>query len=262
MSKKYIIIPDCQVKPGQDWDYLRWAGNYCVRKKPDVVICLGDFADMPSLSLYDVGTREFEGRRYKSDIEAVQKAQEAFFAPFRELDALLKERKKGPWRPELHMLYGNHEHRIVRATNQDAKLTGTIGLEDLKYKDFGWTTHEFLKPLVLDGIAFCHYFVSGVMGRPITTAQSLLTKKHMSCIAGHQQGRQIATSQRADGKTITGIISGSFYEADQDYLTPQTVKHWSGIIVLHEVEDGEFSEMFVSLEYLRQKYSSRNAWRG
>ena len=55
MSRVHAVIPDCQVKPGQDYSFLRWVGNYLAEKKPDVIVQIGDFADMPSLSSYDVG---------------------------------------------------------------------------------------------------------------------------------------------------------------------------------------------------------------
>jgi hypothetical protein len=76
----------------------------------------------------------------------------------------------------------------------------------------------------------------------------------MSSIAGHQQGKQIAYATRADGKTITSIIAGSCYEHDEDYMGPQGNKHWRGVIMLHEVNDGAFDEMFVSLKYLNDRY--------
>jgi len=65
---KISVIPDCQVKPGVDLSYLTWIGKYLAEKKPDVIVCIGDFADMESLSLYDVGKKSFEGRTYKADL--------------------------------------------------------------------------------------------------------------------------------------------------------------------------------------------------
>ena len=53
----HAIIPDCQVKDGVDLSYLTWVGKYLAEKKPDVIVNIGDFADMPSLSSYDVGRR-------------------------------------------------------------------------------------------------------------------------------------------------------------------------------------------------------------
>ena len=70
MTNKHLVIPDVQIKPGQDLSFLRVIGEYIVEKQPDVIVCLGDFADMPSLSSYDVGKKSFEGRRYKDDIKA------------------------------------------------------------------------------------------------------------------------------------------------------------------------------------------------
>ena len=107
---------------------------------------------------------------------------------------------------------------------------------------------------VIDGIAYSHYFTSGVLGRPVTSAQMLVTKKHMSCFAGHQQGRQIAYARRADGKEMTAIIAGSCYEHDESYMGPQGNEHWRGFYMLHEVDDGAFDEMAVSINYLRRTY--------
>jgi hypothetical protein len=108
---------------------------------------------------------------------------------------------------------------------------------------------------VIEGVAFCHYFPAGVMGRPITTARALMTKMHMSAFAGHQQGRDIAYGRRADGTEMTTIIAGSFYQHDEEYLNPLTNVHWRGIYFLHDVRDGAFDEMAVSLSYLKQRFS-------
>src|SRR3990167_1076141 len=96
---KHLVIPDCQVKPGVDLDYLRWIGNYCVKKQPDVIVCLGDFADMPSLSSYDMGKKSFEGRRYKDDIKAAQTGMQTLLKPlwdFNEKAARNHEKRYNP----------------------------------------------------------------------------------------------------------------------------------------------------------------------
>jgi hypothetical protein len=251
---KHIYIPDCQVKPGHNVDYLRKIGNYIVEKKPDVIICGGDFADMPSLSSYDVGKKSFEGRRYKADIEASHKAMETLLGPLAEFNQNAQKTKHKQYHPRKVMTLGNHENRINRVVNDDPKLDGTISIEDLKYKEYGWEVNDFLSPVIVDDIAYCHYFVTGVAGRPFTTAQAMLSRKHMSCVAGHQQGLQIATGERADGIRLTSIIAGSCYEHNEDYLGPQGNKHWRGILMFHEVANGSFDLMPVSLNYLNKKY--------
>lgn len=251
---KHFVIPDCQVRPGDDFGYLERLGNYIVDKKPDVIVCLGDFADMPSLSSYDVGKRQFEGRRYTNDVDAVVEAMNALMLPIENERGRLRMNKKRNWNPRLVMTLGNHENRINRAVDNDAKLEGLLRMEDLGYERFGWEVYPFLDVVTIDGIAYSHYFVTGVAGRPSTTANAQLGKKHMSCVAGHQQGLQIATAHRADGKRLTSIIAGSCYEHDEDYMGPQGNKHWRGALMFHEVNDGQFDLMPVSLDYLKKRY--------
>lgn len=242
-GRKHIAIPDCQVRPGIDLSYLTWIGKYVADQKPDVLVCLGDFADMPSLSSYDRGKRCFEGRRYKEDIIAAKMAMCNLVEPF-----------AADLPGEMHLTLGNHEARISRAIDDDAKLEGTLSLLDLSYEQFGWTVHDFLKPVVIDGVCYCHYLTSGPMGRPINSAAAILSKRHQTAVVGHLQGRSVAYAQRADGSHMTAIIAGSAYPHEEDYLGPQQNKHWRGIIVLHEVHDGQFDESFVSLNYLKKKY--------
>ncbi len=244
-----------QVKPGNDFKFLTSIGNYLVDKKPDIIVNLGDFADMPSLSSYDVGKKSFEGRRYKADIEAAHRAMEALLAPINNYNDRARENHKARYTPRRVLCLGNHEHRIERAVENDAKLEGVLSTEDLKYREYGWEVYPFLDVIVINNIAFSHFFTTGVMGRPCTSAQMMLTKKHMSCIAGHQQGLQFATSYRADGHRITSIIAGSCYEHNEDYMGPQGNHHFRGIVMLNDVTtDGEFDLMPVSLRYLNSKY--------
>lgn len=205
---KIIFIPDVQAKPNVPLDHLTWAGLRCAEKKPDAIVCAGDFADMESLSSYDVGKKSFEGRRYTTDIEVAKDAMSMFMKPILQEQDRLKKNKDKRWKPNLIMLLGNHENRINRAIENDAKLEGLIKLSDLGYESFGWEVYPYLQVVPYEGIAFSHYFVSGILGRPITTARQLLIKHHMSCIAGHQQGRDIAYGQSADGRSMTSIISG------------------------------------------------------
>jgi hypothetical protein len=249
-GKRIAVIGDMQVKPDIDLSYCSRIGRYMADKKPDVIVNIGDFADMPSLSTHDVvGSKATEGARYENDILAVQTAMRLMMAPIKE------EIKRTGWNPRLVLTMGNHEHRIIRAIESTPKFEETIGLCDLGYEAHGWEVIPFLKPITIEGIVFCHYLCSGVMGRPITSARALLTKKHMSCIVGHQQGRDIAFGQRGDGKQMIAIICGSTYEHEEGYLNEQTNNHWRGLYILNDCIDGEFEENAVSLKYLRRKYS-------
>ena len=254
---KIAVLPDTQVKPGVDISYLSHIGRYLVEKKPDAIVHLGDHADMPSLSSYDLGKKSFEGRRYKSDIEAAHQGMEILLAPIQDYNYRMRQSRRATYVPRMVMLLGNHENRIDKAVNNDAKLEGVLSTDDLKYKEYGWEVFPFLEVVVINGVAFSHYFCSGPLGRPCTSAAVTLNKKHMSTVAGHQQGLQIAMSQRADGKRLTSIIAGSCYTHDEDYMGPQGNKHWRGILMLHSVNDGEFDLVQIPLSYLETKYGSK-----
>lgn len=254
---KILVIPDVQSKPGNDFTFLNKLGHYICEKKPDVIVNIGDWADMESLSSYDIGKKSFEGRRYKADIEASHKAMDSLLEPLWTYNSKAKKNKERLYKPRMVLTLGNHEERINRAVNDDPKLDGVLSIDDLKYKEYGWEVHGFLDVVVIEEVAFSHYFVTGVAGRPAGTAAAQLRKTNMSSVAGHQQGKQIAYGTRADGTTITSIIAGSMYEHDESYMGAQGNKqHYRGFVVLHDVKKGSFNEMWVPIDYLHAKYPS------
>ena len=246
-----MVIGDMQVKPGIDLGYCERVGRYAADEKPHTIVCIGDFADMGSHSFHDEpGSKAFSAQNYKDDILATHLAMKGMMTPIKE------EMARTAWKPRLVMCMGNHEHRITRTLEKIPKLDGTLGLQDLEYERWGWEVIPFLEQITIAGVTFSHYFPSGQMGRPISSARAILTKGHVSAIAGHQQGRDVAFGKRMDGKQITAIICGSTYEHDESYLNPQTNNHWRGFYILNDVVDGEFEEKAVSMKYLRRRYGA------
>lgn len=252
---RILVIPDAQVKEGVPLHHLTWAGKAIIDYKPDVVVNLGDFADMPSLSSHDAkGSKYFEGLRYKKDIDIAKEAMQILLEPLRSLQQRQKKNKEKVYKPRMVMLLGNHENRINRAINNNPMLEGLISTKDLGY-DKDWEVHEFLHPVFIGGVGFNHYWPVGAMGRPASSASAIVSKLHMSCVAGHQQGKQLAYGKRADGKPICGIIAGSYYLHDESYMDQLSNRHWRGLVILNEVNDGSFDEMLLSMDYLKRKYS-------
>ena len=251
---KIMVIPDTQVAPDTPMGHLTWAGKYAARHKPDVIVHIGDHYDMPSLSSYDRGKGEMEGRRYFDDINAGNAALDLFMQPILEEQQRQRKNKKQVWTPRLVFCIGNHEERIQRAVNDNIQLADVIGYHHFNFESHGWEMIPVLEVEVIEGVAFSHFFTSGVMGRPVSSARLMLNKKHMSCVMGHVQDRDIAFAKRADGTSMTGLFSGIFYQHDESYLTAQTNGSWAGIWMLNEVKDGAFDEMPVSMAYLRNKY--------
>lgn len=256
---KIMVIPDTQCKPGQDFKYLEWFGKYAVEKLPDYIIHLGDHWDMQSLSSYDVGKKSFEGRSYLKDIEAGNAGMDALMSPIVKEITRRQVGKKKRWNPKLLFINGNHERRLEIAVELDRKLEGLMTYDHFNLSKYGWEFNDFLEVRVVEGVAFSHYFVSGVMGRPVSSARTLATKKHMSCVMGHVQQTEIDMSQRrGDGTPIIGLFAGVSSPYDEGYLNAQSNKIHRQIWILHEVHDGFFYPMQVSLNFLRERYGSKD----
>jgi hypothetical protein len=188
--------------------------------------------------------------------DVAKEAMNKLLEPIRDMQSKQKKNKEKVYKPRMVMLMGNHENRIDRAVNNNPTLEGLISTKDLCYED-DWEVHEFLHPVFINGVGFNHYWPVGAMGRPASSAATIINKLHMSCVAGHQQGKQVAYSKRADGKPVCAIIAGSYYLHDESYMDKLSNRHWRGLVVLNEVEDGHFDEMFLSIEYLGRKYEVR-----
>lgn len=251
IGRSHLLIPDVQVKPKQKLKHLEWAGKYIADKQPDVIIQIGDFNDVPSLSSYDRGKLSFEGRRYRNDIDAGRKAMDILFEPI--------ARTRG-YTPRLVLTKGNHEHRISRIVQDHPELEGAISEDDLGYEDYGWEVYPFLEVVVIDGIAYSHFFPRASSGKVVQTrngapsARAQLVREGRSCTSGHAQGFDIACAPMA-GRLQWGLIAGSYYLHNEEYLGPQGNNHWRGLVLKNGVDRGTYSPIAVDINYLKKRYS-------
>src|SRR5690242_14449630 len=98
LGRMHLVIPDVQAKPGVPLEHLDWIGNYIAEKKPDVVVCIGDFADIESLNKYDRGTIRGENKRLQKDLRVAREAMTRLLAPVKACEG---------YAPELHLTQGN-----------------------------------------------------------------------------------------------------------------------------------------------------------
>jgi predicted MPP superfamily phosphohydrolase len=247
----HLIIPDQHATPEHSNERFDWLGKLIKDLRPDVVINMGDMVDMASLSSYDRGTTSFEGKRYYKDIASGLDAQERMISPVR------KSKKK---MPRLVFTTGNHEDRINKAVNSDSRLEGTIGMKDLRLEEWGWEVYPFLETAIVDGIAYAHYFTSGVMGRPVggeNPGKALLNKQHMSATSGHTHTLDFATTVNAAGKRLMGLVCGVYVDYPSSWNNAQSeALWWSGVVIKRNVDHGTYDPQFVSIETLRKEYSN------
>lgn len=255
-----LVIPDSHASPDdKSLDRFKWLGQFIIDRKPEVIIDIGDRADLPSLSTYDKGTKGFEGRRYHKDLASVREANWYIEEPMRRYNEKRAEFKKKQYKPLKIMCLGNHEHRIQRACNTSPELDGLLSYNDLNYEDNGWKVHDFLDIVEVGGILFSHYFVSGVMSRPIggvNAARQQILKNYKSCVSGHSHLFDYAEDTDPTGKKIQSLVCGVFVEDNPQWNTSQAYSKWSsGLVMLNNVKDGTYDLERVSMDTLRSNYA-------
>ena len=260
MSIKYksiIVIPDSHAHPDYDNNRFSWLANYILEKQPDIIVDIGDSADMASLCHYDMGTLHAEGRRYKDDLHSYHDAMEKLTKPLTQYNNTMTQWRKRKYRPLMFKCTGNHENRINRAATEQPQYFGHIDMSDLREAYYGWQVIPFMKPLHIENICFQHYFASGVMGRPISgeyVAGNMVKKGMMSCVAGHSHLRDYWETTDVVGRKRFGLVVGCYFDYTPAYTT-EAARWWRGIVRLHDVHDGSADPEFINIDYLKRKYS-------
>jgi hypothetical protein len=254
---RHYIVPDTQIRPGDPIDHLDWISADIIRRKPDVIVCLGDWWDFPSMSSHsEPGSLEKEGARFTEDLKAGNDAVDRFMAPIQEEIARIRKNKKRYWTPRFVFLKGNHEDRADRFAKLDARLEGAIGSHLCKLD--GWEVFPFLEPVESDGVWYSHFWKSQNSPRPIGgTIDSRLNKLGFSFVQGHEQVKLYAPRSLPNGKTIHGLVVGACYLGVEGYRGPQSKHEWRGSVVLHDVRDGDYEPMFLTLRYLCRQYTGQ-----
>jgi hypothetical protein len=248
---RHFFIPDTQIRAGVDTEHIAAAGRYVAEKRPDKIIMIGDFWDMPSLSSYDKpGSEGWEDKDVASDFAAGCEAMAEMIGQW----SGIKD-----YNPMMVFCMGNHENRVARARAEpeNRKFKKYLSDDNFKLKEMGWKVVPFLKPITLDGIVYCHYLTSGLMDRPIggQVETRLKTVGHSFC-TGHQQEYKVGAIYTSLGKRRRGLVCGSFYSHSEDYVSVQANKKtWRGCFILNEVKQGDYDLCEVSLSYLVDNYS-------
>lgn len=250
----HIVIPDQHATPEHNNDRADWIGQLIKDVKPEVVVNLGDAAEMSSLGQYDKGKRAFHGKSYAADLSSHLEFQDRMWEP------MLRTKKKLPYAV---VLEGNHEHRIERALDLSPELEGTIGFKDYQFEAYYNTVVRYdggtPGVIEIDGINYAHYFVTGVMGRPsagIHPAHALNVKQAASCIQGHTHTMDFNVHTGVNGRKIMSMIAGCAFDFNQEWAGTANRFYWRGVIILHDVENGCYDPEFVSLKRLKDAYGT------
>lgn len=253
MQRTIVVIPDPHANPKHNNLRALYAGRLIRAVKPDIVVNLGDHADMESLCSYDKGQKQFIGRRYADDIDSHNAFQEALFHDIK------KSKKKKPY---CVALIGNHDQRIHKAVQMQPELERTISIRDLNLHSY----YDEVVPYVgstpgsieICGVNFAHFLVSGVFGKPISgeyPATALINKRHSSCVVGHSHLYDLACRPGSSSRKLYGFHAGCFIDYPSDWAGHASNYWWRGLHVLRNVEAGEFDLESVSMTRLFREFA-------
>lgn len=250
----HVVIPDPHSHPEFNNHRAEWAGGLIRDIQPDVVVVLGDTADMPSLCSYDRGTKSFHGRTYKADIDAHADFQERLWHKVRAAKKRL---------PRRVTLIGNHEQRIHRAIQVQPELEGVISYGDLDlhrwYTDVVHYDGATPGSIEIDGVTYGHYLVSGVAGRPLSGehhAYSLLTKHYSSATVGHSHLFDYCVRTRADKDKLMGLVAGCYVDYTASFAGAAQGLWSAGIAVKTFIAPGSYDLQWISIDRLKKEYGS------
>ena len=245
-----FVVGDTQCKQGVDLEYMKWIGYYIARKKPDIIVHIGDNWDLAALSSYDKGQLSAEGKRLHLDIKAGTDGMDLIDAEIAKVQG---------YHPRKVITFGNHEHRADRFVQENPELEGLIGTEVLAATIPTWEVHPFLKPVCIHGINFIHFVPNPMSGKPYGgTVQNILKNAGASFVMGHKQTLDIALRPTIDGTHQIGVIVGACYQHDEGYKGYTGNNHFRGCVMLTEVQDGHALPSPVSLDYMRKVYQDNH----
>lgn len=263
---KILLIGDPHAHPDYDNDRFEWLGKFAVSAKPDHIVVMGDWGDIPSLSFHGKPL-DREGARLSRDKEALHDSLRRFEEPIQKYNEQMRERKRRTYRPNKIYILGNHENRIAKYEADHPELQGELTQEWLApFQEARWTLVPFGQTYELEGYEICHYQPSGTMGRPIggktgsALAQRLLGR-HVSSIVGHDHRYGIASERVGDTKRrIWGINTGCFVHPDyiEDWCR-QTRSMWDlGVVVLDGAKNGDHTRhIWISQTELQRRYGAK-----
>tara|TARA_R100000951_G_scaffold108976_1_gene105649 strand:+ start:25954 stop:26730 length:777 start_codon:yes stop_codon:yes gene_type:complete len=256
MSKDILVFSCAHTDPSVGNERFDWLGNFIADLKPDIVVDLGDGADMASLNSYDTRyPKAVVMQNYGDDINHYNDAQERLRHPYKRL-----KKKKLKWVG----FEGNHEHRIKKAISEDPRSEDRTGqgygvsFKHLQTDYWFDEYHEYENagPGIANycGVDFAHYFSSGNYGSAtsgIHHAYSVINNRHNSSICGHSHKRDVYFKDNAGS---IGLVVGCYKGHEEHWAGQANRDWWHGVVLLKDCDSGMFEPQFVSLDQLEKSY--------
>lgn len=211
---KILVVSDSHINPAQETPEELWyrLGKYCAKSKPDIIIHLGDVADLSSQAWKIAARGPYS---LEKETEKVIEVLDSFEEALDEYNREQRRKKKKMYKPSKYLTLGNHDVR-----------NGVTVIEDI-FTSNGWNVVDYLEPLSLRGITFCHSMHKGLSDLMCTTAQELVENWHGNIVVGHGHHKDFYESySKGTHQKITGLKCPMFSVEEYDWAN-QTQLKWS-----------------------------------
>lgn len=256
MTKTVVVFSCAHTTPEVDNKRFDTLGSFLYDLKPDMVVDLGDGADMKSLNSFDDRhPKEIVNQSYQRDIIHYNDAQDRLRFKFRH------NKKKRPFWVGFE---GNHENRIKKAIAHNPRIEGAeygVSFTHLQTDHWFDEYHEYHNsaPAIADydGVSYAHYFSSGNYGTAtsgVHHAYTLLQNRNHSSTCGHSHKRDIYFKDSAHPLPIIGLVAGCFKGGEEGWAGQANLDWWKGVVVKRQLQNGHYDAEFISLKALEKAY--------
>lgn len=248
----HLYIPDTQVRPDLDLSHIKAAGKLALKRKPDVIVIIGDWWDFESLGTHnDRGNIHYHNKSYVEDLNAGIDAMQLFLRPIENYNARQKKNKKAQYKPRLVFTCGNHEYRRNRMEDDTPKIKGALPTPEDYLWDKGFEVYPFKQAVTIDGIKYCHFCPQTSSAGAVSRAHLIAQKRASSWTVGHSQILDYYVSPHTP--RIQCLIAGAFYTHDEGYKDGSN-DHWRGLVYKHNVEGGAYDPEMISIDRLMKEW--------
>jgi hypothetical protein len=197
---RVMALGDPHDKPGRDKRRFTLMGRHAAETRPDVIVSIGDWASLDSLSSHELPGSQNDADRspFHEEIESLEESASFFF------------RDLGIGQIRFLHTHGNHEHRAWRAANKQPKLNGDMPQRlDTVFAQYGIKTHTFGEFVDIGGVDFVHIPLS-IMGKEMggeMMERNAGMKSLRSIVCGHTHRANILTIMKVGQQRQVKVVN-------------------------------------------------------
>lgn len=191
---------------------LKAFADYCILKKPDYIVNLGDVGSFDSVSRY-IKDRGFFTT--EEELTAVKQAYTDFFNTFERYNKNRRKMHEKLYKPHFTLCLGNHDVRTSEIEEDLVDFFTGFHCDVTYYKEY----------CNICDILFSHSFVCGRSGSVCSNTDDILTNTLHSSVSAHGHVRELSETKTILGERIAALRTPCL-NCDSPAWAGETSKKW------------------------------------